>query len=470
MKRICLCFVLMLVVTGCRAPDTSGWLPEMTGVEPPIAEALQQAADQALRQADDAGRWAHLGDLLFMHAWFDHARRAYAEAIAKGSEDPAVFYRRSKAASHVGRPEEASKWLARTLDRIPDYGPAYVFAGYLAIERGELDNARIAFERALELSPREAVAARELGQLAIREGDGAAACRWLERAISWRPDYAEAYQSLSQAYLLVGNLHLAQDYAIRTRSLPKRNGIVDPLGSPDLPPLGSEGLNTFGVQQISAGNLEAAEVAFREALRIEPESTQALYNLGTLLARAGRVDEAMPILNRAAEMRPSHPETRVNLGAACLQLGKLEEGRSHLEDALAINPDHLQGRYVLARSWAEAGETARAASLLEESDGWRTRAEIARLLAWMLLDSGRTEDARIILEQAPLSESDPRDLDLFAGLAAAEGRFSEAVALDRRAMYLAASGQADDIAATIRKHLAAHKKKRTALSGIAEGS
>ena len=470
MKRFFLAQLLIFIVAGCAAPDTAGWLPELEGVEPPIADALHQAAGQAVRKSKDPAHWAHLGDLLYMHTWYEEARRAYAEAIERGAEDPAVFYRRSKSASRVGLQDEASEWLGRTLERVPEYGPAYVFAGYLAIERGESAEARAAFERALELSPREAVAARELGQLAIREGDGAAACRWLERAITWRPDYAEAYQSLSQAYLLVGNLHLAQEYAVRTRSLPKRNGIDDPLGSPDLPPLGSEAKNTFGVQQIAAGNLDVAEVAFREALQIKPESTQALYNLGTLLARAGRVDEALPLLERAAEMRPNHPETRVNLGVACLQRERVDEGRRHLEDALKINPDHLQGRYVLARSWAEAGETARATNLLEETDGWRTRPEISRLLVWMLLDSGRTEDARIILEQAPLSDSDPRDLDLFAGLAAAEGRFSEAVALDRRAMYLAASGGADDIASMIRKHLAAHKKKRTALSGIANGS
>jgi Flp pilus assembly protein TadD len=53
-----------------------------------------------------------------------------------------------------------------------------------------------------------------------------------------------------------------------------------------------------------AGDLERAEEAFREVVRLEPHYLRGWYNLGTFLARQGRRDEAREALVRGMEPVP----------------------------------------------------------------------------------------------------------------------------------------------------------------------
>ena len=55
-----------------------------------------------------------------------------------------------------------------------------------------------------------------------------------------------------------------------------------------------------GVDLYMAGEVEAAEEKYREALRMKPEDPGALYNLGILLRVTGRRQEAMECLEKAA--------------------------------------------------------------------------------------------------------------------------------------------------------------------------
>lgn len=55
-----------------------------------------------------------------------------------------------------------------------------------------------------------------------------------------------------------------------------------------------------GVDLYMAGEVQAAEEAYREALRMKPDDPSANYNLGILLRVTGRRDEAMERLEAAA--------------------------------------------------------------------------------------------------------------------------------------------------------------------------
>ncbi len=62
-----------------------------------------------------------------------------------------------------------------------------------------------------------------------------------------------------------------------------------------------------GQDLFAAGEVDAAEAKYREALGMKPEDTAALYHLGVLLRVTGRRDEAMDVLGRAAKAA-EHPE------------------------------------------------------------------------------------------------------------------------------------------------------------------
>lgn len=62
-----------------------------------------------------------------------------------------------------------------------------------------------------------------------------------------------------------------------------------------------------GVELFTAGEADAAEAKYREALSMSPDDVSALYNLGVLLRVTGRRDEAILSFERAARSA-EHPD------------------------------------------------------------------------------------------------------------------------------------------------------------------
>lgn len=62
-----------------------------------------------------------------------------------------------------------------------------------------------------------------------------------------------------------------------------------------------------GQELFSAGEVDAAEAKYREALAMKAEDTSASYHLGVLLRVTGRRDEAIALLERAAK-DTEHPD------------------------------------------------------------------------------------------------------------------------------------------------------------------
>jgi len=62
-----------------------------------------------------------------------------------------------------------------------------------------------------------------------------------------------------------------------------------------------------GQDYFAAGEVDAAESKYREALAMKPDDTAALYHLGVLLRVTGRREEAIDLLGRAAK-DAEHPD------------------------------------------------------------------------------------------------------------------------------------------------------------------
>lgn len=78
----------------------------------------------------------------------------------------------------------------------------------------------------------------------------------------------------------------------------------------------ADGVVRQGVELFMNGEVEDAEARYREALRMKPGDTAALYNLGVLLRVTGRKDEALKALQQAAkdEEHPDGAKARETLG------------------------------------------------------------------------------------------------------------------------------------------------------------
>jgi Flp pilus assembly protein TadD len=109
--------------------------------------------------------------------------------------------------------------------------------------------------------------------------------------------------------------------------------------------------NNLGIVRVAAGDLTGAIRAFREQVRLQPQSAQARQLLGDALYDAGseRIQRGSPVegerlLRESLVYRPSRAETHNNLGIALAQQGRLNEAVIEWQAALKIDPNSADAR------------------------------------------------------------------------------------------------------------------------------
>ena len=96
------------------------------------------------------------------------------------------------------------------------------------------------------------------------------------------------------------------------------------------------------------GKLVEAEQAYRVAIRLNPEHSDAYNNLGVLLNSQKRSREAAVCFSRVITFRPKDPEARRLLALAHCTLGEVDKAVEVFEEWLEEEPDHPIARHMLA--------------------------------------------------------------------------------------------------------------------------
>lgn len=125
------------------------------------------------------------------------------------------------------------------------------------------------------------------------------------------------------------------------------------------------GHNNLGVALARQGRLAEAIAEYNEALRIQPDFSEAHNNLGNALVREGRLVEAIAHYTEALRLRPDYPEAHNNLAVALSRQGRVEEAIREFEEALRSMPGQASVHYRLAILLERRGDTAEAIRHLE---------------------------------------------------------------------------------------------------------
>jgi TolB-like protein/Tfp pilus assembly protein PilF len=213
----------------------------------------------------------------------------------------------------------------------------------------ETDQARAAFERAVQLDPRFALAwaglahahvwdcnyATEGGQKGFN-AHLAAAREAVEKALAIEPDLPEA---LSARVLIETNF----DYNWKGAAETLRKALAL---APQDPALLMEAGN---LAQARSEMTQAIEF-FRRAVASDPVNAQALAFLATGLSAVGRQEEARTEYARVIELNPSAPNSHAGVGLTYLLQGKFEEA------AVAAQKDAADYARLLIVSCARWGQ------------------------------------------------------------------------------------------------------------------
>ncbi|HEU4928550.1 MAG TPA: tetratricopeptide repeat protein, partial [Candidatus Krumholzibacteria bacterium] len=181
-------------------------------------------------------------------------------------------YETSETAFLEGRYDEAFDLFTRYAARRPENPWGHYMLGMSAWKSGRLDDAQVAFNRAIELDSTLVKAHLNLARVLLEAHQPTAALAAVESALAI--DGAS-----SAARRLQGNAYH------------------------------------------SLGQTEDALSAYRVAIQIDPEDAWSMNNLAFILIEEGRYDEALPVLARATELRKDVPVFFNNLGMVLERTG-----------------------------------------------------------------------------------------------------------------------------------------------------
>ena len=428
--------------------------PELAELDPPLARELEARragldallADQEASIADQAQAFGSLGRLYQAHRLLEPALACYREAHALDPESFAWAYYLGVLAAGAGDIETARPAFRRALELRADDAPTLVRLADLELEHGQVDEAELLYVRAAVVDDSAAVA-YGMGRVAEERGEYAEAIAQFQRALTLQPRASVIHYNLGQAYRELGEFDRAEEAL--ARSGPNRVAMADPLMH-ELTTLAIGALPHLDRGHAAAreGRLADAESAYRQAVAADATNVRAHESLATLLVRRGDPEGAIEHFGVAVRLDPENAQAQSDLGLLLAELGRNDRALEHLGRAVELDPGNGEARLGLGAVLAQTGSFEEAvvellAALGQVPESRRT----PRLhfgLAEALVRTGRLEEA--VPHYARARELDPgqslawlREATVLMGL----GRFADARAtLDERLRVDSTDGRA----------------------------
>src|SRR6185295_1919130 len=192
------------------------------------------------------------------------------------------------------------------------------------------------------------------------------------------------------------------------------------------------------VRHHQAGQLEAADRLYREAMAANPNDVHALHLCGVLAHQTGRNDEAADLIGRAIALDDRVPDFHYNIGLVLWALGRRQDAMTHWTRVVAVNPDHAEALMNLGNGLREQNQFAEAATHLRRAAALRPQSPVAHNNLGLAL-AGIGDPAAAAHYQRAI-ELQPQFIEPYLNLAlefVRTGRPDQALAWLRRALQIA---------------------------------
>ncbi len=349
----------------------------LRGAAEAFSESLRLAPASNLARIRLVGLYLQRGDA-------ETAVAFASDAVQREPNNAAARLGLARALTARGEPEQAEPEVRLVLDTLPDLPEAHSLLGSILGAQHKLSDARLSFERALELDGESLEAFSGLVSVDISEnrvdrararigqrlnapssrnppllafaartyataGDSATAESALTEAIQRDPPYLPAYQLLATMYFAQGRLDEASE---RYQELVERVPTSIPGQT-----------MTAGILTLQEQTEEATE-QYEAVLRIDPQAVVAANNLAYTMAEEGRdLDRARELAQTARAQAPDSPDTGDTLGWVYYKQGLLSLAIPLLQKTVAKRPDEPIYHYHLGMALLEAGDERALAEL-----------------------------------------------------------------------------------------------------------
>jgi tetratricopeptide (TPR) repeat protein len=260
---------------------------EGTGRHDEAIEELQRAL--ALRpNYEDARR--RLGQILAREGRIDEAIAEYQKAIELRPNSWANFSALGLSLYQADRYEEAAKAFSRVIELQPESALGYQQLGVTYQVLGKTDAALENYRKAIAIAPLPQ-AYSAIGVLLHERGDFEGAVDAYQRAIALRPNSHVTHRNLGDALRRLGRQEQTRRAYRQAVALAEEQLKINPKSAGTVASL--------AVYHAKLGDFESADRFREQALALEDDDTQVLYDAAVVLALQRRRDEAVQLLQRA---------------------------------------------------------------------------------------------------------------------------------------------------------------------------
>lgn len=350
--------------------------------------------------------------------------KAQTDDFGDSAADPLKLFERGQSAHARGDTDKALELYEQALKLRPEFPEAEFQKGNALVSLGRIDEAEIAFRRAIQQKKNWALPYSALGALLMRRQKDQEAAVALRQALTIDPQDNVALGLLAEVQLKSGATKEALVLAQRATQ------------NPDAP---TGAWVTLAMAERANGNKEAARKTLDRILKDEPKNLAALLERSDLFLDEKAYELAITDLKDAVALRPDDKSLLSRLAFAYQQAGKSEEAATIAKSAgleVRQDPSDNKIRVIGTPQEIEAANSedrlaARKAieSLIEKNP--RNAMLLARLGASYRLDDP-TRSLELYRRAAVL---EPTEVNYAVGYAAAlvqARRFEEAAAILRK--------------------------------------
>lgn len=274
-----------------------------------------------------------------------------SDDIVESPNDPNLYIKRALLYKKRNLLDLGLKDLERALSIDSTVSYFHSVKGDFFFAKGELRNARLAFEDAIRYDDTNTDALVKLGEVNFY-------LRRYEEALDHINNALREDDQLAQAYFLKGYIFKELGDTVLAKSSFQTATEVNPNHFEAFMELGSI---------YSYENDPLAVDYFETALQINPKSAEAYYNKGMFLQSNGKIDQALEVYQNMVQTDPNNFLGYYNMGYIYLtEYLEYETAQAYFDSVLMVKPAYVDALYNKGLCSEELGRIGEAESIYRQ--------------------------------------------------------------------------------------------------------